>query len=120
VRALAEANANEVDAAFGRAARPILQARSTHALVVLLGLMGERSLASAQERLAKNEAPAPTAAPDDVAFGRAIGAWAAMQLIATHGEAFNEHERAALLGQLRVLAPDPLIAPVAALIAAAA
>ncbi len=119
VRALEQGNASEIDTALGRATKPLVGARAVHALVVVLGLLGERAMAAAEERLLKNEAPVFGAnVPADLAFGRALGAWAAMQQIAAHGEAFSQHARAALLGQLRVLAPEPLIASVATLIGA--
>ncbi len=118
VRALEQGNGPEIDAALGRATRPLVGARAVHALVVVLGLLGERAMAAAEERLLKNEAPLFSATPEDLSFGRALGAWAAMQQIAVHGEAFSQHARAALLGQLRVLAPEPMLASVATLIGA--
>lgn len=119
VRALEHVSSPEVDAALGRATKPLVLARATHALVVVLGLLGERAMAAAEERLLKNEASVlGTNVSEDLAFGRGLGAWAAMQQIAVHGEAFSEHARAMLLGQLRVLAPEPMIAPVAALVGA--
>lgn len=119
VRALEQGNAAEIDTALGRATKPLVGARAVHALVVVLGLLGERAMSAAEERLLKNEAPMlhPNVS-EDLTFGRALGAWAAMQQIAMHGEAFSEHARAALLGQLRVLAPEPMTASVATLIGA--
>ncbi len=117
VRALQANNSSDIDEALGRATKPLVQARAAHALVVALGLLGERAMVAAEDRLLKNEASviAPNTS-EDLAFGRAVGAWAAMQQIAVHGEAFSEHDRAMLLGQLRVLAPEPMIAPIAQLV----
>lgn len=116
VRALADGVQVDVDAALGRATKALVAGRAVAPLVVSLGLLGERAMAAAQERVTRNEAPTGPSSQEDVAIARALGAWAAMQQIGVHGELFHEDERASLLAQLRPLAPETLVAPVAALV----
>jgi hypothetical protein len=120
LRALELADSREqTDAALGRATLALAKRQARSALLLAVTLLGERALALAQQRLATRETVLPdSGASPEATAAQAMGAWAAMRIVATQGDAFPEGERAALLAALRPAARNPVTQPLEALLEA--
>lgn len=109
LRALGRGEPLAIDAALGRATRALVEARAFRPMLTVLGLLGDRALARAQEELLKSPDPKPLSVGEanDASFARAIGALSARRQIAEHGEFFREQERKSMLTLLEPRATSP-------------
>jgi hypothetical protein len=120
LRALDLAESREgLETALGRATLELAKRKARTSLRLAVTLLGERALALAEQRLASRETALPQggASPEATA-AQAMGAWAAMRIIATQGDAFREAERAGLLAALGPAARNPVVQPIEALLEA--
>lgn len=121
LRALAQKPTRVVDAALGRATRPLLAARATRALLVAVDLLRDRALAAATARLGSDRDPEPLAPPEgdaDAALAVSAGALAATFWVGQTGGAYNDRDRRAVLDILRPASEAPAAKAVRALLGA--
>ncbi len=119
LRALAQKPNRIVDAALGRATRPLFAARATRALLVAIDLLRDRALAAATARLGHDRDPEPLAPPvesSDAAFAISVGALAASFWIGQTGGGFNDRDRRYVLEILKPAADAPAARDVRALL----
>lgn len=119
LRALAQKPNRAVDAALGRATRPLFAARATQALLVAIDLLRDRALAAAVARLGHDRDPEPLAPPAesaDAALAISAGALAATYWIGQTGGGFNDRDRRSVLEILKPAADAPSARDVRALL----
>lgn len=121
LRALAQKPNRVVDAALGRATRPLFNTKATRALLVAVDLLRDRALAAATARLGHDRDPEPLAPPAenaDAALAISAGALVATFFIGQTGGGFNDRDRRAVLEILRPAAEAPAARDVRALLSA--
>jgi hypothetical protein len=100
LRALDGVTALDVETALGRATKALIAARASHPLAIVAALLGERTLASAVDR-AERAVPEESAAGEDAAVARAVGAIGATALLAANESTLRPELARAVRGQLQ-------------------
>jgi hypothetical protein len=117
LRALEASLALDVETAVGRASRALLDARAAAPLAIVAALLGERALAEAVDR-AERATPQSEATSEESRIARAIGAYGAVQLLGTMGNALAPDLAAAARGQLEPWTRTPAAVTTASLLGA--
>ncbi len=100
LRALDDLVALDVETALGRATKSLIDARAQSALAIVTALLGERALGAAVER-AERAAPETEAPPEDAMIARGVGAYGAIELLASNESALPPSLARAVRWQLQ-------------------
>jgi len=107
LRALEEVVTLDVETALGRATSPLLAARAQQPLAVVAALLGEITLARAVERAQRREAEGE-APGEEATVARAVGAYGATAILASHDGALRPDVARAVRWQLQPWMQTPI------------